>query len=59
MEMTPRRLSSSTIRCSSPPCVSERRIWSSHGLVPVAASVDSRRLTFVTAVKIAPWTVEG
>ena len=46
LEVSPRRLSSSIILRSSPPCVSERRIWSSHGLVPAAVSAARRGLTF-------------
>src|SRR3954447_14301325 len=45
LEVTPRRESSATSRCSSPHSISPRRIWSSQTLVPAAVRAARRSLT--------------
>ena len=51
LDVTPRSESSSTSRCSSPDSISERRIWSSHTLVP---GLGERREPLVRPVPQLP-----
>src|SRR3712207_247098 len=61
-DVAPRSDSSSIMRCSSPPSMSERRTRSSQGLVPAATRAASRGLTLTAGVLIgsgAPLEVQG
>jgi hypothetical protein len=50
LAVTPRSDSSATIRPSSPPSISERRIWSSQTLTPASVSASSRGFTSVAVL---------
>src|SRR4051812_5258957 len=57
LEVCPRSDSSRTSRSSSPPCVIERRIWSSHTLVPAAVIAASRSFTVASVAMSAPFQI--